>query len=112
MNLPNGETRSGGHPAPRFSDINFDLPPEGISLETLEKQIIFKAIERSKGNISRAARLLKTTHRVLENRVKKFGIQRMNLPNGEANRPSGEADQPNGEADQPSGEANRPNGEI
>ena len=56
--------------------LNFDLPPEGISLEEIERAIIAKAMEKSDGCIARAAKLLGTTYRTVEYRVKKYGLPR------------------------------------
>ena len=48
----------------------FELPPEGISLEELEKELIRQALERTKGNKSAAARLLGLTRTKLRTRLK------------------------------------------
>lgn len=48
----------------------FQLPPEGISLEELEKELIKQALERTKGNKSAAARLLGLTRTKLRTRLK------------------------------------------
>ena len=48
----------------------FVLPPEGISLEELEKELIRQALERTKGNQSAAARLLGLTRSKFRTRMK------------------------------------------
>ena len=48
----------------------FDLPPEGISLEELEKDLIRQALERAHGNQSAAARLLGLTRSKFRTRMK------------------------------------------
>lgn len=48
----------------------FELPPEGISLEELEKELIRQALERTGGNKSAAARLLGLTRTKLRTRLK------------------------------------------
>lgn len=48
----------------------FELPPEGISLEELEKQLIKQALERTGGNKSAAARLLGLTRTKFRTRLK------------------------------------------
>jgi len=48
----------------------FELPPEGISLEELEKDLIRQALERTKGNQSAAARLLGLTRSKFRTRMK------------------------------------------
>jgi len=62
------------------------IPPEGLSLEALEKELILQALERAAGNKSAAARLLGLTRRTLYSRMEKHGL-----------RGSGEAD--DGDAD-------------
>ena len=51
-----------------------DIPPEGVSLEAIEKGLIIKAMEKSSGNRSQAARLLKIPRHVLIYRLEKFNI--------------------------------------
>ena len=51
-----------------------DIPPEGVSLEAIEKGLIVKAMEKSSGNRSQAARLLKIPRHVLIYRLEKFNI--------------------------------------
>jgi DNA-binding NtrC family response regulator len=72
---------------PAGAAFDFELPPEGIPLEEIERQVIFKAMERSGGCMARAAKLLGTTYRTIEYRAKKYGIPRANQPNGEQNQP-------------------------
>jgi DNA-binding NtrC family response regulator len=52
----------------------FQLPPSGISLEDVEKQLIALALEESNGNQSRAAKALKMSRDTLRYRMKKFGF--------------------------------------
>jgi DNA-binding NtrC family response regulator len=52
----------------------FELPPEGISLETLEKDFLLQALEAARGNKSQAARLLGLTRRTLYSRMEKHGL--------------------------------------
>ena len=54
--------------------IILDLPPEGASLEEVEKGMIIAALERSGGNITRAARLLEVGRGTLRYKMKKYGI--------------------------------------
>jgi DNA-binding NtrC family response regulator len=51
-----------------------DIPPEGLSLEDMEKGLIVKALGKSSGNRSQAARLLKIPRHVLIYRLEKYGI--------------------------------------
>jgi two-component system response regulator PilR (NtrC family) len=63
--------------------FHFELPPEGITLEEMERAVIVKAMERSDGCIAKAAKLLGTTYRTVEYRVKKYGLPRPHQRNGE-----------------------------
>ncbi len=53
-----------------------DIPEDGLSLEDLERELILKALERAKGNKSRAARLLGLTRRTLYSRMEKHGLRK------------------------------------
>ncbi len=50
------------------------LPPQGVSLEELERQAIFQALEQSEWIQSVAAKLLRISPDRMNARVKKFGI--------------------------------------
>jgi len=51
-----------------------ELPPEGISLEAVEKDYIVAALARAGGNKSKAAQLLGMTRRTLYSRMERHGI--------------------------------------
>ena len=51
------------------------LPPEGISLEAVEKQLIQQAMERFDGNQTQAAKCLHMSRDTLRYHIKKFGLQ-------------------------------------
>jgi two-component system NtrC family response regulator len=55
--------------------IILNLPEEGISLEELEKNLITKALEKHKGNQTRAADYLGITRPTLIYRMEKYGIK-------------------------------------
>jgi DNA-binding NtrC family response regulator len=60
---------------PNQASGNFQLPEipkEGIALEEVEKELINKALVKSKGNRSEAARLLKVPRHVLIYRLEKY----------------------------------------
>jgi two-component system NtrC family response regulator len=63
-------------PTTKSSDILEipDIPPDGVSLEEIEKGLIVKALEKSGGNRSQAARLLKIPRHVLIYRLEKFDL--------------------------------------
>lgn len=67
--------------------LNLELPKEGIPLDEIEREIIFKAMEKAGGSMAQAAKLLGTTYRTIEYRVKKYGIPRLNRRNGEKDQP-------------------------
>ena len=52
-----------------------DIPPDGISLDEVEKELIVKALARSSGNRSEAARLLRIPRHVLIYRLEKYNLQ-------------------------------------
>ncbi len=56
--------------------VPFDLPPEGIDIEVLEKGLIIKAMERAEWVIGKAAPLLGMSYKTLQYRLDKFGIER------------------------------------
>jgi two-component system, NtrC family, response regulator PilR len=56
--------------------VPFDLPPEGIDMETLEKNLIIKAMERADWVIGKAAPLLGMSYKTLQYRLEKFAIVR------------------------------------
>lgn len=52
----------------------FRLPPEGASLEEIEKNLILQALERADGNKSRAAQLLGISRRAIYSKMNTHGI--------------------------------------
>ncbi|HEV7842940.1 MAG TPA: sigma-54 dependent transcriptional regulator, partial [Pyrinomonadaceae bacterium] len=54
----------------------FRLPPEGISFEDVERDLIIQAMEQTDYNITKAAKLLGLTFRTLQYRLEKFGIKK------------------------------------
>jgi DNA-binding NtrC family response regulator len=56
-------------------DIIMNLPDDGISLEEIERTLIIKALERHKGNQTRAAEYLRITRPTLIYRMEKFGLK-------------------------------------
>lgn len=59
----------------RKEDPWIRLPPEGASLEELEREIILQALERNEWNQARAARFLKIPRHILLYRMEKYGIR-------------------------------------
>ena len=67
LGLPGPASRSG-----EGGGLCLEIPPEGVSLEEVEKELIRKALARSGGNRSEAARLLRIPRHVLIYRLEKF----------------------------------------
>jgi DNA-binding NtrC family response regulator len=57
------------------SEVLLNLPEGGLSLEELEKDLIIKALERHKGNQTRAAEYLRITRPTLIYRMEKYGLK-------------------------------------
>jgi two-component system, NtrC family, response regulator AtoC len=53
----------------------FELPPEGVNLEDVEKSLVIQALERAGGNQTRAAALLGLHRDQIRYRVEKFGLK-------------------------------------
>ncbi len=56
--------------------VPFDLPPEGVDFEQLERGLIIKAMERADWVIGKAAQLLGMSYKTLQYRLDKFEIAR------------------------------------
>lgn len=56
------------------SALWLDLPPEGISLEAVERDLISRTLERFEGNQTHAARYLDISRRTLIYRMEKHGL--------------------------------------
>ncbi|MGI6655324.1 MAG: sigma-54-dependent transcriptional regulator [Desulfobulbus sp.] len=65
--------QSGGRPAP--PPESFALPPGGIDLEALGKQLVIEALQQSNGNRTKAAALLRISRPTLIYRIKKYDIR-------------------------------------
>jgi DNA-binding NtrC family response regulator len=50
------------------------LPPAGVNLDDLERELICQALERTDGNKTGAARLLGLSRDTLRYRLEKYGI--------------------------------------
>jgi len=53
-----------------------EIPPEGLSLEVLERELMLKALDMARGNKSQAARLLGLTRRTLYSRMERHGLRK------------------------------------
>jgi len=71
-----GQNEEGGSPAaaPLRGVPGLELPPGGVSLRAVERDLVRLALERTQGNQSRAARLLGISRDALRYKMKKFGL--------------------------------------
>ena len=60
----------------------FRLPPEGVSLEDVERQLVVQALERCGGNQTHAGHLLGINRDQVRYRIEKFGLARPELRRG------------------------------
>jgi DNA-binding NtrC family response regulator len=60
----------------------FRLPPGGVSLEEVEKQLLVQALDRCRGNQTHAGQLLGINRDQVRYRIEKFGLQRVHAPAG------------------------------
>ena len=56
--------------------LEIDLPPRGISLDAIEKELILKALHKCDWNQTRAARYLDISRKTLLYRIEKHGIDK------------------------------------
>lgn len=61
-------------PSP-LESIQLELPPQGIRLESIEKELILRALTRFNGNQTRAAQYLDLSRKTLIYRMEKFGLR-------------------------------------
>ena len=55
--------------------IQFELPPHGISLEGIEKELIIKALQKFEWNQTQAAKYLDISRRTLIYRMEKYDLR-------------------------------------
>jgi DNA-binding NtrC family response regulator len=54
----------------------FEIPPEGVNFEHLERDIILQAMEKADWVIAKAAKMLGMSYRTLQYRLDKFGVKK------------------------------------
>jgi len=59
----------------RYQSFQLQVPPNGLALEDLERQVIEHAMRVCGGNVSKAARYLRISRQTLRYRLKKLGWQ-------------------------------------
>ncbi len=58
------------------SPVGFELPANGVDLESLEQSLVVQALERCHGNQTKAAALLGMNRDQIRYRIEKFGLTR------------------------------------
>ncbi len=61
--------------APHHERSPFQLPPGGVNLDELERDLIGQALERHRGNRTHAARALGLSRQTLLYRMQKHGLR-------------------------------------
>ncbi len=72
------ETLRRQRPVP--DSLQFELPPHGISLEGLEKELILRALQKFDWNQTHAARYLDLSRKTLIYRMEKYGLHKKPKP--------------------------------
>jgi DNA-binding NtrC family response regulator len=67
------ERARAGAPAPKA----YSLPESGVVFDDLERELVRQALERTRGNRSRAARLLGMNRDQIRYRIEKFGFEKV-----------------------------------
>jgi transcriptional regulator with PAS, ATPase and Fis domain len=68
--------------------LPIEIPDEGLDLDGLERSLILRALDKSGGNVTRAARLLGLSRRTLQYRLEKI----QGAPGGAVGAPNGAVD--------------------
>ena len=63
-------------------NAGFEIPPEGINFEHLERDIIYQAMDKADWVIAKAAKMLGMSYRTLQYRLDKFGVKKPDGKNG------------------------------
>lgn len=61
---------------PTVDSLNLELPPQGISLEAVEKELMLRALRKFNWNHTHAAKYLDISRKALLYRMEKHGIQK------------------------------------
>jgi two-component system NtrC family response regulator len=63
-----------------LEELRLDLPPQGISLDAIEKELILRALKKFDWNQTQAARYLDLSRKTLIYRMEKYDIRREQEP--------------------------------
>ena len=55
--------------------LDMAIPADGLSLEDNERSLLVRALEKTEGNQTQAARLLRITRDTLRYKMKKFNLR-------------------------------------
>jgi two-component system NtrC family response regulator len=55
---------------------SFELPQGGVRLQELERHLILQALERCRGSLEPASKLLGISYKTLQYRIRKYGLER------------------------------------
>jgi two-component system NtrC family response regulator len=61
---------------PAVDMLQLELPAQGVSLETVERELILRALEKFQGNQTHAARYLDISRKALIYRIEKHGLRK------------------------------------
>lgn len=61
---------------PAVDLLQLELPPKGLSLESVEKELLVRALEKFQGNQTHAAKYLDISRKALIYRLEKYGIKK------------------------------------
>jgi DNA-binding NtrC family response regulator len=67
---------SGGSDGEDLTGFSITIPPQGVSLPSVERAVIQAALDRASGNVVEAARLLKIGRGSLRSKMRRHGIDR------------------------------------
>ncbi|MGC9969568.1 MAG: sigma-54 dependent transcriptional regulator [Bryobacteraceae bacterium] len=73
---------------PVLEELRLDLPPQGISLDAVEKELILRALKKFDWNQTQAARYLDLSRKTLIYRMEKYNIRREREEGGPKPLPS------------------------
>jgi Nif-specific regulatory protein len=58
----------------KMKDVTVNQENLKVRVDAYEKKLVFDALERAQGNQSRAARILGTSQRIVNYKIRKYGI--------------------------------------
>jgi two-component system NtrC family response regulator len=71
---------------PAVETLQLELPERGISLESVEKELLVRALEKFNGNQTHAAKYLDISRKALIYRIEKYGIRKGTAEEEESER--------------------------